>query len=75
MKKMSTHKDPKLGGHKKKKTILGKFDFTKSTKNIRTKIDDQLLIGHFQNQQWGQLKQESNVEDKKNQEIQDNGLR
>lgn len=39
MKKMSTHKDPKLGGHKKKKTTLGKFDFTNSTQNIRTKFD------------------------------------
>ena len=75
MKKISTHKDPKLGGHKKKKTTLGKFDFTNSTQNIRNQVDDQLMIGHFQNQQWGQLKQESNVEDKKNQEIQDNGLR
>ena len=34
MKKMSTHKDPKLGGHKKKRVPLGKACFTNKTLTI-----------------------------------------
>jgi len=38
MKKMSTHKDPKLGGHKKKRVPLGKASLTNKTQTIIPRV-------------------------------------